>query len=307
MYSLNDASALALLILLLVPGWLLAKEGVSGSVELEMGYGHDSNVSVDDVELSTSLGDSYRDLGVGADIHFEPVEGLDLGASFNLADKRYTTFDEFDGRLSLVSLSADKDLQGYSLGSSLRYIDYRLDGDAFLELLQFAPTISWFPSTRVYIRLGYERSHERFPEAVGRNNDQDQFDGSVYYFVNGLRHYWMVRLSVLRDSADDPVFSNDSREARLVYHREFTLFDRDTQIEVSYRFQNRRYDEGLEPSIRQYREDSRARFEIRGKYPVSKQLELELRALNADNRSNLNSADYEQSLVQLTLRYAMPF
>lgn len=282
-------------------------EVIEGGVTFELGIGRDSNVAIDDLDLSISQGDHFTDIGGSLDLKYSPDERTDLGASLTVSEKAYHEFSEFDGQLVLASLRADRKIGDVTAGLTLRDINYDLDESRFLRLQQVAPSLSWFPAQKVYVRLDYEWSDETYFVAPDRNNEQQSLSLSTYLFINGLRHYWTVRGKFSRDKADNPTFSNDARELRLLYHRGFSLMKADASIDLIYRFQQRNFMEAREPTIDDFRIDRRGRYEARLNIPVGERFEISLRYSSADYRSNLDAAAFSQNLFQLKLSYEVPF
>jgi hypothetical protein len=277
---------------------------VDFSSDIQLGYGYDTNVAIDDVDLNTSQGDQFADLKLSGQVRVETENDASFSASVILSEKKYNTFELFDGRLSLTSLGVEKEISGLTLGLSLRYIDYQLDGSGFLDMYQVSPSLSWFPSRKTYVRSVYEYSDESFDRSPGRDNQQHKAGVTGYYFIKGLRKYMTLRAQVSRNSADDDVFEHDATELRLAYHQNVRLFAREAILKVSYRYQRRDYDEAVEPTIGGFREDRRHRYEIDFEFPVTKSLSIISDISANDYQSNLASADYSQRVFKATLKYS---
>jgi hypothetical protein len=293
------------LILILFPLAVIADEGVSWSIDAELGYGYDSNVVVDDVDLATSEGDRFVNLGVGAGVKLETANDYSFSANIDVSDKQFESFDEFDGRLVLGSVNLSRDLGDVTLGLDLRYVDYQLDGAGFIELRQVSPSVSWFPSKRSFLRLAYEYTEEEFDDAPDRSNDQDRFSMLGYFFINGLKEFVTLRLQYADDTAVDELQDNQTKEVRITYHRDIQLFRHDASVEVGYRYQQRGFDERVHPSVGGYRKDRRQRYELSLEVPLSDSVSIETEISVNDYQSNLESADYSQNVVQLSLKYAL--
>ena len=271
--------------------------------DIEVGYGYDSNVSVDEVDLTTNIGDQYADLKLSGKVSYETKNDAEFSASLSLSEKLYDTFDRFDGSLALATLSASKDLDHAEIGLAARYIDYNLDGRDFLKLTQLSPSISWFPTRDSYIRLAYEYADEEYDRNNGRDNERHEISGAAYFFFNGLRHYVSLHAELAQEDADSDIFNNDAWLLRANYHRTLKLFSADAELKLSYRFQNREYDDSINPGIRDFREDDRHRYEVELEVPFKTRWAVIAEVIYNDYRSNLDSADYTQEVYQLTLKY----
>ena len=287
----------------LLPPIALAAGGLSTSAEFDVGYGYDSNVSVDDVDLSTNIGDQLYDLRVAGDLKYEVNDELSFSGGLTLTDKRYDTFDQYDGRLTLATIAATKKSGALEWGLTARFIDYQLDGDGLLELKQVSPTLSWFPSKKTFVRVSYELSDESYDANRGRDNDRDELGFSFYYFVSGLRHYVTLQAEVAREVATTDQFSKDVRQLRLAWYRRLDVFGRNARFKLGYRYQERDYDEGVNVSIGDFRADTRHRYEVELDVPLNKHWSVRSEVVYNDYESNFQSADYTQQMYQITVKY----
>lgn len=295
-----------LLMLVLLPStaWSQDRE-VDWSLDLEAGYGHDSNITVDDVDLTTESGDRFLDLGLSGVFGYELDDGLKLTGDFLFSEKQYRNIDDFDGRLSMLSLGLEKKLGRMDLDSSIRYIDYRLDGKGFLDLTQASVSASSFLSRRIYLRSTYEYSDESFNLDTERDNTQDRVSLRGYYFINGLQRYLLTRVTWASDDARDDLFDSRTREVAASYRQKGLLGDLPVTVEIGYRYTEREYGERLNVLVAGFRQDRRRRVEFRIDWQVTNRLSAEFHVFRNDYRSNLASADYDQGVGQVSLKYAL--
>lgn len=281
-------------------GALAAEADWSASVEL--GYGYDSNVAVDDVDLATERGDQFHDLSLSAGAEKALDENWTLNADVSLSEKKYRTFDAFDGRLALLSLNLERKYRRVDFGLAVRHIDYQLDHEGFLALTQYSPSLSWFVSRSIYLRAAYEYSDERFDRQFARDNQQDLLSLRAYWFMNGLKQYLLFHARHADDDARDERFSNRSTEYSLRFHQSLGVGAEGVTLELAARYQQRDYDRFNSATVAR-REDRRTRFEVSLEVPVSERFALIARVSDNDHRSNLEVADYAQRVASLTLRY----
>lgn len=287
--------------LILLPASLFAEEA-DWSARVELGYGYDSNVAVDDVDLSTERGDQFQDLSLSAGVEKALDQNWTLNADITLSEKKYRTFDAFDGRLALLSLNLERKYRQVDFGLAARHIDYQLDHEGFLGLTQYSPSLSWFVTRSVYLRAAYEYSDERFDQQSSRDNQQDRFSLGAYWFMNGLKQYLQFHARHADDDARDERFNNQSTEYSVRFHQTLGAGVEDVILELAARYQERDYDRFNSATVAR-RKDRRARFEVSLEVPVSERFALIARASDNDYRSNVEVADYAQRVVSLTLRY----
>lgn len=277
-----------------------ADSRIQWSAEAELGYGYDSNVALDDVDFNTSAGDQFADLRLSGGLKVETERQVSATVDLTVSEKRYNSFDEFNGRLGLLSAGLERSYEHVSAGIDARYIDYRLDGEAFLDIWQIAPHLGFFPSQRTYLRVTWEYSDESFGDSPERDNQEHRLSLLGYYFVSGLRQHFTLRLQFAESDADNALFDLSSRDIRLTYNHELAGGAR---FRVGYRYQWRDYDEVPQPLTGRYREDRRQRIELSFSQPITKQLSVVFEAFSNDFGSNLDSADYDQQIYQLSLKY----
>jgi hypothetical protein len=287
--------------LILLPASLFAEEA-DWSARVELGYGYDSNVAVDDVDLSTERGDQFQDLSLSAGVEKALDENWTLNTDITLSEKKYRDFDAFDGRLALVSLNLERKYRLVDFGLAARHIDYQLDHEGFLALTQYSPSLSWFVTRSVYLRAAYEYSDERFDQQSSRDNQQDRFSLRAYWFMNGLKQYLQFHARHADDDARDERFSNHSTEYSVRFHQSLGGGVKDVTLELAARYQERDYDRFNSATVAR-RKDRRSRFEVSLEVPMSERFALIARASDNDYRSNVEVADYAQRVFSLTLRY----
>lgn len=280
-----------------------AGETLSFGAEIELGYGYDSNVSVDDVDLSTSIGDQFADIQLSADTTYKARNNIELSVNLALSEKLYNSFNEFDGSLALASLSAGKEVGNFEFGFLAHYIDYKLDNDGFLTLSQLSPTVAWFYKKKSYLHLAYERTNESYERESDRDNSRDGIRASFYYFINGLRKYFSVQAEIGKKEANALIFDNEVWQIEVSYFNQISVLSRDSTIKLAYLRQERDYRESINPSIGDFRGDQRHRYEIELTMPFKKPWSLSSKVIYNNYKSNLTSSDYTQQIYQMTLKY----
>ncbi len=307
----------SMLLITLAPAITAAepKEPISISAEVRAGYGYDSNVVIDDVDLATRQSDQFVDIGLTGSFRYEAPEGTDYLLNGSVSEKLYSSFDEFNGRLAVLTAAVEKEVGKATIGLNLRHIDYHLNGESFLKMDQISPTISWFPGKRTYLRIAYTIGSESFADSDERGNDQHQLDLTGYFFLRGLRRYMTLSLQGTSEEADVGYFDNNTRVLRVTYQDEINLLDKVSRLKVEVRREERVYD-GLpgpflgeplpnERLFNEKRRDARNLLQFEWTFPINKLVDLSAEASIADNKSNQATADYGRRYFQLTFRYKL--
>ena len=109
------------------------------SGDLSLGYEYDSNVTVDELDRSSSVGDgglvSSVNLALDHDINDDTSGSLSYG--YSRID--YDQFDFLSRETHIVGANVSSRVGDATLGMTYFYIDARLDGRGLLDLSQGIP------------------------------------------------------------------------------------------------------------------------------------------------------------------------
>ncbi|MEM9397567.1 MAG: hypothetical protein AAF991_08795, partial [Pseudomonadota bacterium] len=110
-----------------------------------------------EVDLSSGESDYAftSDFELGAKRQFS--ESLKASANYSINQSQYSEFSRVDRLTQIAGVNIEKGLGlgGTSTGLSMYYIDSKLSGDGFLELLRISPALSGFVSKRWFLRGAY--------------------------------------------------------------------------------------------------------------------------------------------------------
>ncbi|MDP5053596.1 MAG: hypothetical protein NWP69_07395, partial [Congregibacter sp.] len=135
------------------PGNTATKTKWSG--EIGIGAEYDTNVSVDEVDLSSGQSDTAGIIDFELGVKHTFSERIEASINYDLSQSSYQEFSEVDRLTQILGADINMDLGGSSAGLSAYYIDSRLDGDAFLKFTRLSPSLSGFLSRRWFARGAY--------------------------------------------------------------------------------------------------------------------------------------------------------
>ena len=124
-------------------------------IELGAGGGYDSNVTVDEIDLTSAVGDQFFALNASLSATYLVEQAHTFTASYSISDKNYRDLDRFELRNQLASLGYRFKHNDVTYGVNYRVVDAELGGNGFLALQQFAPYVSGFLSDKQFLRVGY--------------------------------------------------------------------------------------------------------------------------------------------------------
>jgi hypothetical protein len=270
--------------------------------EVGVGAEYDTNVSVDEVDVTSGESDSawLVDFELGVT---QPLgKQTDLNLNYDFSQATYERFSRVDRQTHILGADLGTDLGKANTGVSAYYINSRLDGDPFLEYLRLSPSLSGFLAKKWFARGAYVFSERRIEDRADRDATTHSGEADLYYFHRGLRSYFNIGYRYRDEDATAARFDFRSHGLKLRYIRRFDLFDRQAKVELAWRFEARRYLSPT-PSIGVDREDDRSRWKLDLELPLTRRLALHTYASQGNYDSNLPRADFTQTIVGARLSY----
>ena len=298
----------ALLLAGLAPVWqasVKAEEngGRQWSAEVGVGVEYDSNVSVEEVDVSASQGDYALTLDAGFALKQALSGRTNAAVTYDFSQSNYREFSEVDRQTHMLGLDLNASLEGANPGISLYYIDSRLDGRQFLQLSRASPYVSGFLSKKWFARGAYVYSEKTIHERGERDADTHAGEGDLYYFMRGLRSYFNFGYRYRNENAKAAEYDYFSNAVKLRFIQRFELFSRLTKLELAWRYEDREYRSDT-PSIGEKRHDQRNRLRVDFQIPVFERGAVQFFAGYADYDSNYPPAAYDQTLVGTRFMYS---
>ncbi len=273
------------------------------SLELGLGAEYDSNVSIDELDASSSEGDYALTVDAELQIEKQLTQATDISLTYDFSDTSYKEFSRLDRQTHLLGGNLATDLGPATAGMSLYYINARLDGDAFLEYYRASPYISGFLAKKWFSRAAYVYSDKSIEQNPGRDSESHAGEFDLYYFRRGLRSYLNGGYRYKQENATSDQYDYAASEIKLRYIHRWDVYERALKFELAWRYEYRDYD-SLTPSIEDERWDRRQRWKVGLEYALLAQAALELYGGYADYNSNYPSADYDQYVIGTRISYA---
>ncbi|MFT5710100.1 MAG: hypothetical protein ACI8QT_000790 [Halioglobus sp.] len=292
---------LALTMLDAGPAWAAKKnpEGDAAAqfgAEISIGGEYDDNVTVDEVDLSSSQGDYALNVSAKVEANTSLSKATDLDLSYNYSQSKYNEFSQVDRQTHILGSNFEVDMGKVNSGLSLFYIDSRLDGSKFLKLYRASPSLSGFVAKKWFARGAYVYSDKIIEERSQRDATSNAGEFDVYYFRRGLRSYFNVGIQYKDEDADAVEFDYIAANFKVRYVHRFHLFSKNSVLELAFRYEDRQYSSPT-PSIEEKRSDERQRWRIDLEIPVIERGAIEFYGAYSDYSSNLPRADYTQKII----------
>jgi hypothetical protein len=264
--------------------------------ELSIGGEYDDNVTVDEVDLSSSQGDYALTMSAKVNANTSLSKTADLDLSYNFSQSNYREFSQVDRQTHILGSNLEVDMSKVNGGLSLFYIDSRLDGSKFLKLYRGSPSLSGFIAKKWFTRGAYVYSDKTIEQRPLRDATSNAGEFDVYYFRRGLRSYFNVGFQYKDEDAEAAEFDYIAANFKVRYVHRFNLFSKTSVLELSFRYEDRDYSSPT-PSIEEKRSDERQRWRIDLEIPVMERGAIEFYGAYSDYSSNLPRADYTQSII----------
>ncbi len=271
--------------------------------ELSVGGEYDTNVSVDEVDLSSGESDyaAIIDLGIGMKHTISPKSAFAL--NYSLSQSTYAEFSRVDRLTQILGADLNRDLGKAKASLSAYYIDSRLDNEAFLTYRRISPALSGFLAQKWFARGAYVYAEREIDQRESRNADTGAGEIDLYYFHRGLRSYVNLGYRYRSEDAVAPELDFDAHALKFRYIRRVDVFERKAKLEVALRYEVRDYS-SPEPTIGVPREDDRMRVKLDAEIPLGKGFVAQAYASYGDYESNLPRADFSQTIVGARVQWA---
>lgn len=273
------------------------------SAEIGIGAEYDTNVSVDEVDLSSGQSDYAYIIDFELGVKKKLSEKTDATASYNISQSSYNEFSRVDRRTQILGGALNRDLGSSNAGLSAYYIDSTLDGDPFLRFARLSPSLSGFLARKWFARGAYVHSERRIDGRSQRDARTRSAEADVYYFHRGLRSYVNLGYRYRHEDAVAEELDFQSHALKLRYIRRFDLFGRRAKAEAALRYEVRDY-RSDEPTIGEPRDDDRLRFKLDFEVPLNDRLTWQWYYSYGDYVSNLPRADFTQNILGTRLQLA---
>jgi len=270
------------------------------TVELGAGLQYDDNVTVDEIDQATNVGDFAALFDLELEYEHDFGQGTEFTAGYDLTQRAY--FDETDFNLQIHSgsIRVKHDFGGYNLGLSGREIYARLGGSGFLNIAQVQPYASGFVTDTLYLRGAYTLRDKAFENREDRDATVHMAALDSYLFMDGASRYLLIGYRFENEDTNAPEFDFDGHNAKVRYSHEFELASQDGELNAGWRYEKRNYS-NITPSIGVKRDDDRHRLRAGLELFLTDRLTANVEYQYRDYSSNVPAADYTENRVTVDM------
>ena len=276
---------------------------VQFGAEVTVGGEYDSNVAIDEVDLSSAQSDYALTMGAKLEANSKLTDTFDIDFSYDYSQSLYKEFSEVDRQTHILGANLELDMGKIDSGLSLFYIDSRLDNKKFLQFSRVSPSLSGFMSKKWFARGAYVYSDKVIERSSQRDAKSNTGEVDLYFFRRGLRSYFNFGFQYKDEDAQADEYDYKAGSLKFRYIHRFNMLSKVATLELAYRYEDRDYSSPT-PSIEKNRADQRQRWRVDLEIPVIERGAVKFYAAYGDYESNLDRANYDQNIIGTRFVYA---
>ena len=278
--------------------------------EVGIGFGYDSNVTVDELELNSRLGDNFRqyDGKLGLTYDIMPTHTVDV--AYKASAKQYQDNDYLDLNTDHWSVDYQHKASKFTYGIQYRHIDTDLDSYHFLRLRTLSPYVSRFLAKQHFVRMAWTHTDKKLIEQPERDATSNQFAVHYYYFMQGLKRFWVISYRHKNENAIDTDVSFTGNQVNIAYEYRFNLWQRPFKARVNTQYRHRDYHDAFIildteqfDGVTANREDKRKSVRASLTTEITDETQLKITARYLDNESDLASLNYNETQLNAHFSY----
>ncbi len=274
------------------------------SVYVEVGGEYDNNITVDDTDTNSAVGDFRARIRgrIGYDLYDQGDERLT--ARYSFFQSLHEDLTDFDLQIHGFSLRGKTKWGKVNVGTTYRYDNISLGGNKFQDVHTIRPDIGVLVARRTYLTAFYEYRSQRFDNPLVQERDANRHTlSSRLFFLLGQGRNVTAGYAISRHNAENDAFTywGHTVNASLKYPLSNDEFA--SVFRLRYRYRLKDY-KAITPSIGEVREDRRHTVRAILEVPFSEkwQAQAEYRFVASD--SNLAAVDFTSHTVRASLGYS---
>jgi len=270
------------------------------SFHINAGAYYNSNVSVSELDVNVGKGDVSAKFSAQVKFEQELGENTEFDVRYKLSTTTHEEFSRFDVLTHLVSTKLEHNFGDFKAGISYQFANSTLNQNDFLTLNQISPYAARFIGKKAYVRGFYGYADKAFKGSPTRDASVHKAGADIYLFLDGVRQYVQTGYSYEDNNAIADEFDYGAHKFKLRYIKRLDVLGRKTKFKAGWRYEARNYD-NITPSIGMVRDDNRHRFQLELEVPITENFYGQIELERAIHSSNLPSADYNRSIVAVSL------
>lgn len=274
------------------------------SATISLGAQYDSNVSVDDADISARKGDQAGLISANLRATLVDTKDVTLRVGYDFDETLYRDITDYDLEIHTASAGASWRLGKVNLGGDYQYSHILLDRDSYLDMHMASPSISGFATNRLFLRAAYIYLNKRFKtyQTLDANTDMATLD--AYRFFARRKGYIALGVRYEAENATGPEYDYHGLQGSVKAQIPFRLFKSNARAKLSYSYGERNY-RNITPSIGKERFEKRSTWNLALEVPLNKAITLKPSFRYVDRDSNNPVYDYKEHVITGVLSYRL--
>lgn len=265
-----------------------------------IGYRHDSNVSVSELDTNSDTADDALQTEAQLKVAVKPTDKWENVFSVSQANTNYQALSEFDLGLTTLSANTTYAFDFAKLGAHYYHASAKLNGRDFLTYQQYGMSAGKLFGQRTYLRISsdvIDKQFENTPDdAPLRDSEALALRSDVFYFFEG-EDFFQVALKYQNEDAQNNIFDFIGKGIDLAYNYPLTIASKPLALTLTYQLDVRDYATEQDGGIG--REDERHRVELSADYAIHDHVDVRLSTQYGDFASSVDGANFKETIAEV--------
>jgi hypothetical protein len=273
----------------------------TATVDLETGAEYDSNLSVIELDQNSAAGDWAMLFNARANTQWQATEKIKMKGGLSYNNKTYQDNSAFDLAIKQAFVDGSYSFQPLTAGLSYHYADAALDSRDFLTLQQRSVYLSRLFNQTIFVRAAINDQDKDFPTSGERNASNHSVNGDVFLFFQQGKTFITLGITDETENASANEFDFDGTSFRASLSHQFLLGAKNNRVQAGWRYDDRDYS-AITPALETKRQDKRNVTTLEWHLEANSWLSLVGKVERGDYDSNLDSANYSETIGSLMLK-----
>lgn len=279
-----------------------AKDTKPWSLSIKAGIQYDDNVTVDQTDVTTGIGDTAAVFEASAGYKLIDKKSGSLEVGYDFSQSLHQDLSDFDIQNHGLSVSGSIDTSGLTIGGMYTFYHLLLGGHRFLDMHMLSPSVAGFVTPQLYVRASYIFFDKSFKTALARDATNHQPGVDAYYFFDDAKAFVSFGGHYEIENATGPEFDYSGYALTTSLQLPLDISQRPGKLKAGYTYSKRNYG-NITPSIGVKRRENRSTFHTEADVPLIGDLSGVAEYQYIDRSSNLPSADYTENVITGSLKY----
>lgn len=264
-----------------------------------IGFEHDDNVTVDEVNFNTNKSDNAMIIEFSAENLVYADETYEAEIGYDFYQSLYNSYNDLNLQSHSFYVDGTRKYTDFDLGFNYRYNYNSLGNKKFFGSHILRPSIWYSVNDIWFIDSFYSYENKKFYTNSDRDADTNSIGFTNYVFFTP-DDMLIVGADLEDEDTDGDEFDYDGYSVYLSYEKTFTVNAKEIVVSLGYDYEDNDYN-NITPEIGEKRHDKRKDYSFDIEYPLTDLFSTVFYYEHIDSDSNLDSSDYDENIVGIKL------